>query len=180
MTECSAAMADDRTHHVKFRCHPNFRNEGPWYDWAIVRFAQEGGATNQEDSTTQVPKDCVPCKILAFFEDGTTNEIKALVHGCRFRDRDGDLNRDTCLIEFWNLAYDHTVITQQRPGGGTLRGQQCYIPCLYVVSLSSFHARCFVVDTNPGVHERLNKQNEVDRHCVMLVRDRSEWPDIFT
>ena len=37
---------------VTFWAHPNYRDEGPWYDWAMVRF-EEGD---------------FPCRILLFYE----------------------------------------------------------------------------------------------------------------
>lgn len=128
-TECSMVPSDSDTR-LTLRCHPNFQNEGPWYDWVIVRFdcdrffhkdvpgnrrSYEALRRSQKDRlleaqydpmkhTPQWNDDCVPCKILAFGqqEDGTP---MALVHGCSFRTTNSDIEEDTVLVEFWRLEY---------------------------------------------------------------------------
>jgi hypothetical protein len=37
---------------VIFQAHPNYRDEGPWYDWAMVRFA---GAKSGEGGRLSLP-----------------------------------------------------------------------------------------------------------------------------
>jgi hypothetical protein len=39
----------------KFRSHPNYHNEGPWYDWASVAFGEDEATEN------------VPCRLLLFY-----------------------------------------------------------------------------------------------------------------
>ena len=43
-----------RVNDVLFRCHPNCRGEGPFYDWAILQ---------------STPCRARPCKIVAFLPD---------------------------------------------------------------------------------------------------------------
>jgi hypothetical protein len=40
---------------TKFCSHPNYHDEGPWYDWASVSFGEDGAT------------EYVPCRLLVFF-----------------------------------------------------------------------------------------------------------------
>jgi hypothetical protein len=40
---------------TKFHSHPNYHDEGPWYDWASVSFGENGATEN------------VPCMLLLFY-----------------------------------------------------------------------------------------------------------------
>ena len=42
---------------IAIRCHPNYRGEGAWYDWAIIRFEDEAGLI------TDYPSRVVSCVI---------------------------------------------------------------------------------------------------------------------
>jgi hypothetical protein len=49
---------------TKFRSHPNYHNEGPWYDWASVTFGEDGATEN------------VPCRLLLFYhQKGENNDL---------------------------------------------------------------------------------------------------------
>ena len=43
---------------TRYRAHPNYNNEGPWYDWGLIRFEQP----NRTECT-----DLFPCRILFFY-----------------------------------------------------------------------------------------------------------------
>ena len=126
-TECSIVPVDDDAQkRITLRCHPNFQNEGPWYDWAIVKFETDcffhhpnnrrefDTKTRQRlpglekvfdpiQNESQYPEFCVPCKILAFAENAQQGTTMALVHGCRFRTINRQTAHDTVLLEFWQL-----------------------------------------------------------------------------
>jgi hypothetical protein len=53
---------------ITLRCHPNYRGEGAWYDWAVIRFIDDN------DVSTDYPSRIVACipKVL----DGESNSIK--------------------------------------------------------------------------------------------------------
>lgn len=190
LTECTMITANDRRDKVNrrlnFRCHPNFRGEGPWFDWAVIQFKdtakkrKRGHADVDDDGATpQHNSDCVPCKILGFFEDGKTGEIKALVHGCKFRNTTEQRANDTCLIEFWQLQYEYREL-EQTVAGRDLPRQGHWAPYLWVVSLDAIVARCFCIEENPGIHERLENEEEVSKQWVMMIRDRQMWSGLFT
>ena len=47
---------------VMYRAHPNFKNGGAWYDWAMLRFEDESVVEGYHD------KCLYPTKLLAFIE----------------------------------------------------------------------------------------------------------------
>jgi hypothetical protein len=49
---------------TKFRSHPNYHDEGPWYDWAAVSFGEDRATEN------------VPCRLLLFYcQQATDNDL---------------------------------------------------------------------------------------------------------
>jgi hypothetical protein len=48
---------------TKFRSHPNYHNEGPWYDWKSVSFGEDGATEN------------VPCRLLLFYCQQATDNV---------------------------------------------------------------------------------------------------------
>ena len=128
-TELTTTLRDEEEK-VTLRCHPNYRNEGPWYDWVMVNFEVSDDTVFQRENDRQVSlrkfikqgnkkkdfspikhetqyEDCVvPCKLLAFWQNPDDPEdIRALVHGCDFRTNSKQTDHDTVLFEFWQLSY---------------------------------------------------------------------------
>ena len=129
-TEVSIVLKDrtEGTQRVKLRCHPNYRNEGPWYDWVVVnfdskevifqrdnasskrRYLRNGGKEEEwdpiEGSTQQYDDSCIPCKVLAIAQNPKDEkDVRLLVHGCQYRTDNKQTEFDTVLLEFWQLAY---------------------------------------------------------------------------
>jgi hypothetical protein len=81
--------------------HPNYHNDGPWYEWVLVQFEESHGSTlpdNARPGTT--PPSLFPSKVLAIFKDpnaGQGGGVCCLVHCC------GASNHtvDTRLTETW-------------------------------------------------------------------------------
>ena len=74
---------------VTIRCHANYKNEGPWYDWVIVNFSIKDDESSfesigPEDQNPQYEDGCVPCKVFAVAQ-APTGEVRLLVHPCMFR-----------------------------------------------------------------------------------------------
>lgn len=215
-TECSM-VPEDSNRRILLRCHPNFQNEGPWYDWVLVNFSTDlffhkpGRKRQYEARKNKKPKDktleptfdpmqhvpqnpdnCVPCKVVAFSER-SDGELLALVHGCKFRTTNSDIENDTVLLEFWRLEYHNLYEdlpdemrnklprkTKRQPGIHDYE-----VPFLCWVPLKSIVSRCFVLEEEPGLHEvqpytRPAKGTPKPVNRVILVRPHPLWPEEFT
>ena len=113
------------------RADPDFKKEGPWYDWVMVDFEIGGervetreyhrclkrkmGAKSYKEkgcAETMLDEDRtfhrvnrVPCKVLAVTKEEATGEVMVLVHACCFRKQKRDQEEDSCLTEVWQLNY---------------------------------------------------------------------------
>ena len=177
-TEASIYLATSEER-VVVRCHPNYKNEGAWYDWVIVDFDTGEIQFEKPESPPFYDKACVPCKVLAVAEHPTQHqdkgnnnkEVLILVHGCDFRPKAKDLEGDSVLIEHWNLAYRN--ISQER-------GRTQMAPVLSWVDPESVLTRCLVIEETPGVHETAPSQGRSKlANKVLLVRPRKNWAKEF-
>jgi hypothetical protein len=182
-TECHFSVEEipntRKAKELKLRCHPNYRNEGPWYDWVIV--AYEIDDLDRIDRThTDIggiepfyPEGMVPCKVLGFVRDNTQEgKIKVIVHTCDFQSFE-EGRSGSVLIESWHLSY------QQVQG----RHQRYRYPVIDVVDLESIHDIAFVVEEYPGIHGVIDLE-EIGEHkhtynSVLLVRPREQWGSEF-
>ena len=174
---------------VNLRCHPNYRNEGPWYDWVIVHFKTEEDFEELPlDHCPQYQRDCVPCKILAFAEHQpngkNSSETWILVHGCNFRTAAKKSEMDSCLIEHWELAYHN--VSAHLPLNEREKGHY-WSPLLTWIKPESILCRCLVVEEEPGIFETLPMSQETKkskrqktRNKVLLIKQRRLWPLEFT
>ena len=188
-TECRLTPPDDDKR-ITLRCHPNYQNEGPWYDWVLVNFQTDRffhkannkkrfdtlkrnkhpGLENEHDPMkhdTMNPDNCVPCKLLAFAERHTDGKTMALVHGCSFRTTNNDIYHDTVLVEFWRLEYHDLYknlpveLRNPQPRGRKRAGQHDYtVPFLCWIDVASIVSRCFVIEEEPGLHEVLPRTKD--------------------
>ena len=141
-TEVSFPLPNHPNEQVTLRCHPNYKNEGPWYDWVMVEYDSTDyffqhkskykstlaayEKSNKEEPwcpikhTTQYEDQFVPSKVLAVAsvppEDDDDDGIRILVHPCLFRTTGSQTEDDTTLLEFWHLAY--TSLHKDLPGTG--------------------------------------------------------------
>jgi len=192
-TECSLPLPHDKPTCVrKFRCHPNYRGEGPWYDWVIVKFKGnlEERPTHYARGThrfqLQYRSDHVPCKLLGIVKQPDAVEPVALVHACEYSFENLQ-KQSSVLIEPWRLEYEKV---RDQPIRGSSPSRHLYRARLRLVSLEAIETRCFVVQEHPGLVEyiedlstiranRTNPQNDHIVRCVILVRDRERWPAEF-
>ena len=190
-TEVSVVLSDEPTR-VTIRCHPNYKNEGPWYDWVIVNFSIEDDESSFEsigpdDQNPQYEDGCVPCKVLAVAQ-APTGEVRLLVHPCMFRKKLKDREMDTVLIEFWQLQYHNLQSKLPRELGKKIcvRGRNPQnttyeAPFLTWVNLENIVCRCLAIEEEPGVHEVLPRNTKGEpMNWVLLVRQRCDWAKEFT
>jgi hypothetical protein len=65
--ECFTEYTDDEG--TVYCVHPNFRSEGPWYNWALVRWHEGGKRASTDD---------FPCRVLFFFQQIGADESSSL------------------------------------------------------------------------------------------------------
>ena len=208
-TEVSMVIPDTKER-VTLRCHPNFRNEGPWYDWVIVRFdtkdtqyqrdtvasrnsfLRNGGKKKDWDpiqGNQQYDDGFVPCKILGIAQNPKNKkDVRLLVHGCQFRTSQIHTRYDTVLLEFWQLAY-HNRYADLPAEFRQLRKQelppnerfQHLVPHLSWITIDNVYSTCLVIEEEPGIHEVAPINKEGEqKNWVMLVRGHGSWPGEFT
>ena len=157
--------------HVKdgprYRAHPNYQNEGPWQDWAMVSFGR-----NDEDGSLNK----VPSRILLFYvhqsvdaNGNTSRDIHAIVQTCEYQV--GNVRRrrrnmeETNLCSRWQLSMKSSTRLRERVN----------VPELYSVKAEDIHESVLVFEEHPGLCESWS-----GRRYVWLVKDqRKEWSNMF-
>jgi hypothetical protein len=183
-TECHFAVKEihntRKAKELKLRCHPNYRNEGPWYDWVIVAYeideSERIDRTHVDIGGTEpfYTEGMVPCKVLGFVRDNSQEgKIKVIVHTCDFQSFE-EGRSGSVLIESWRLSY------QQNKRGGQWRYRY---PVIDVVELESIHDAALVVEEYPGIHDMIDLDT-IGEHkrtydSVLLVRPREQWGSEF-
>jgi hypothetical protein len=162
---------------TKFRSHPNYHNEGPWYDWASVTFGEDGATEN------------VPCRLLLFYhQKGENNDlsdseasqstndecgIRALVQTCSYRQALGTPEErnekmyDTALLSRHALAATWVASTIGSPAHN--------LPRIDSVPVESIQDNLIVVEEMPG----LVKSWQGTRYVWLARNQKLEWPNMF-
>jgi hypothetical protein len=164
---------------VIFWAHPNYREEGPWYDWATVRFA---GAESGEEGD-------FPCRILLFYEKmeetsesssgedtdvngRSTNQssIHVIVQATTYRGQvldHADRTRRNKLQQ--SHLCTRWLLDSDKARDGTS------IPRLYSVPVDAIQENILVVEEEPGLCE-----SWVGNRCIWHVKDRqTQWSHMF-
>ena len=158
---------------LRYRAHPNYQNQGPWYDWSHIEYnrcLKENPFKVEEGAGTPLhPPAFVLVKILCFLGDGTGNDDQtfALVHCCEWRHNNSD---DSVLTEIWNLEY--------KPEKKDKKYRKAVIRC---VRASCLVGRVFVTEETPGAREGFRTDDRIPVSTrVLLVKPRTEWAKAFT
>jgi hypothetical protein len=145
-----------------FRCHPNYRSRGPWYDWAIMRIAPNHSDTLRHEYnirnniTPAFDHGCRPAKVLAIFQ--MNGQFHFLYHVV---DDKRNSSLDSVLAERWNLRYH--------------RNQQDLIPYMRYSPIQNIIDSAFVVEECPDF---LKTQDQST--LVVLVKKKKMWKHFFT
>ena len=144
------------------RCHPNYQNAGPFYDWVIIKYEMDPAERRRKQSaikhTTQYKPDCVPAKVLAFAEDPETGGIVAIVHPCDFRKPHLANSNDSVITEQWfphytkipkentkNSTRAPRTLDEPRSPGNAFLDKPHYRPALSIIQLDCILCKCLVV-----------------------------------
>ena len=171
---------------VTFRCHPNYRNEGPWYDYAMFAWEQPLKSKSVKDSikvTSDWNKEIlhqpvttenshltsdvllIPAQILCFIEDHS-GKLHAIIHSCL-----ENVSKMSVLTYRWQLEF-----LKDKPVSASFKPLDCDIDAS---KLKPVHCSVSV--------------NTLQKHCLMLpyegmakgcflmqVVDQDIWWESFT
>lgn len=91
-----------------FRAHPNFRSEGAWYDWAMIKYwdDDESNETDNDDKSDETDKSVrVPVKILGFLHNkNDKDDPYVIIHPCRFQtEKEKEISNG--IFSHWTIDY---------------------------------------------------------------------------
>ncbi len=166
----------------QFRAHPNFRSDGPWYDWVNILFDMEGN--DDDSSSVSAAGSFFPAKILCFYNNPDNGNICALVHTCSEKE-DADY---APICDEWFLEYAEQLVctvTEEELANGQLharrRKERLLFPVLRSVSVEAFGEPLFVVQEVPGVHESFVKAKTTKYYnrCIVVKNREEFWANEF-
>lgn len=172
---------------IKVRSHPNYRQDGPWYEWCLFNYEDTFQSTypNLElPMAGATPKEVFPGKVLAMFTVDGGADIQCLIHPCNYSTH----RLDSRLMEVWEK--DFTIPrtqfhTSTDENGNESRASVAGMrkPKYTHVWASTIYRRIFVVEESPEVCEYMQKKNIDERKestRIVYVRDMIEyWPLSF-
>jgi hypothetical protein len=113
------------------RAHPNYRSEGPFYDWCIVRDPNDGhdiGTQHKrklaycEERCTSLSRvqnkwgnDHLPCRVLAFYKHPHTGVAMAMILPCRPWMNQNE-QKSSVITEHWNIQCARTSFYKGNDG----------------------------------------------------------------
>jgi len=119
---------------VMFRCHPNYKSKGEWYDWVMVHF--DFGTQKSPRSNKKLGmwlSHYFPSKILCFFVLPEDETIYAIVHSTKPNNHEND----SILFERWEL--ENNVVELRN-------GKRNITPTYHVVDVDCFGDPILVVE----------------------------------
>ncbi len=170
---------------VTFRCHPNYKNEGAWYDYVLVAW---DNPNNKKYSTSRrkTSLDCneefldvpvitqeketssnvllIPAKLLCFVQDDNDNYF-AVVHLCHEH-----FVKMSVLTYRWQLEYEETKVATQM-----FHPHECNVdaseltPIYHAVSVNSIQQHCLM----------LPYDTKGKSQFMMQVIDQHKWASSF-
>jgi hypothetical protein len=156
---------------IQYCAHPNYNNEGSWYDWGLIHFEQP----NRTEST-----DLFLCQILFFYvteEEGLSTgpcNIHVVVGLVPTETSLGMTNggRISCMTQEicsrWQLSKSKA---SWLPG----QGPKPYAPHIYSFPVKFLKENVLVVEEDPGL-----KETYTGSRCIWVLTDRRvSWASLF-
>jgi hypothetical protein len=138
------------------RAHPNYRSEGPWYDYANILYEEEGDDDQQTLS--------YPCKLACFFKTPEGGNKMALVQEVQFQSGNQE-NRQSQLFEHWTLESRENKTTERRDA------------VFVAIPVESLSDRVYAIDPMPvGGFSRAEAS---DFDILVVKYSRQQWPLSF-
>jgi len=149
---------------VMFRCHPNYKSNGEWYDWVMVRFDIGPQKTRHSNKKLGMwSSQYFPSKILCFFVLPEDETIYAIVHSTKSNNHESD----SILFERWE--FENTM--------GELRnGKRNIIPTYHVVNVDCFGDPILVVEDYTVSELTMNEEKAM---VTVVLPFAKAWPNKF-
>ncbi len=149
---------------IIFQCHPNFKSNGEWYDWVMVRF---NNGTNKvshgKKSIGMWSHNYFPSKVLCFFVIPGDETTYAIIHSCNVNDHESD----SILFERWEL---------ENTSGPVKNGKQCITEHLHVVDVDCFGDPILVIEDYDIKDLQCNDESQM---ITVILPFTKAWPNKF-
>jgi hypothetical protein len=150
---------------IRYKCHPNYQGDGPFYDYASVTF-QYQNTTTEED---------FPSKLLCFFKHPLTKEILVLANMCgQLTGTNEDRHKKRHTMRLCHRRVLESTVWKKRT-----RSQEAVSKPKLVASsaTSCLNGMLNVKEEVPGLHESFKGTK---KHGVWVIKERKrEWPKLF-
>ena len=164
---------------VVFRCHPNFRDLGEWYDYALIAWNRpaikskyrndtiqehldEPVMNEDEEETDDV--DLVPAKLMCFVTT-PDKQMYALIHSCQTRSK-----KASVLTYQWRLEYEEDSEKKDHPSEPHNMKDDAtkWTPSYRSVSVDTLQKHCLMIPC----HE--------NSKFVLQVIEQNKWAASFS
>lgn len=172
-----------KRHGITFRCHPNYKNEGPWYDYVLVAWDNPSNATyskeqanmddnrevlddpvmtEEKDKTSNVL--LIPAKIICFVQDINENYF-TVIHSCH------ENSANMSVITYrWQLEYEgESAVWHNLHPHDCLMDAIDLTPIYHVVSVETLQKHCLMIPYKSGGRSQF----------LMQVVDQHKWANSF-
>jgi hypothetical protein len=141
---------------LRYRAHLNYQDSGPWYNWVNVTYETDW---EQSPHLVQDTNFCV--KILGFFRvvEEILQSFKVLVHPVTYREKEVE-RAETKLLRAWLLE----IKANGRP-------------FFCAIDTDQIQDRIFVVEENPGFHDKYVTNQIQDR--IFVVEENPGFHDKY-
>ena len=188
-----------------YRCHPNYMDKGPWYDFVVIpwqgytpyhlqqqrqrrRRGNQVKARATDPSTMKSYLDevynkkkgqhrtFVPARLMALYRHPQSKVEMALVHSCQPQMMKNQ-ERNSVLTESWHLYADKTNIhVSDEKGNQTVATK--YIPMFHIIEAEQIIDGVRVYIEDPRIQEYW-PIHDSSGHCVLLTSRSKHWAKQF-
>jgi len=162
-----------------FRCHPNYKNEGPWFDYVLIAWEQEETESGYIDDDSMEEKlhepismknnlkpsniKLIPAKLICFIKNHK-NEMNVILHSCL-----GLSEKLSVLTYKWELEYEkEKKKSLKSPRNFTSDDTSKLSPVYHCVSVDTIQKHCLMIP-----------MHTTSRFLIQVV-DQDKWADAFT
>jgi len=147
-----------------FRCHPNYKSKGEWYDWVMVHFDIASHKRSRSNKKLGMwSSHYFPSKIMCFFCLPDDETIYAIVHSTKPSNHDSN----SILFKRWELK--NTIIELQNGGRDVT-------PNFHVIDVDCFGDPILAIEDYTILELTQNKNKAMVTVVLPFAR---AWPNKF-